>query len=99
MGSLWAADSTDAYKCLGVPRFWANDLCLMDHEEHFENSFTPDVTDSQDLVKKKKKRPPPVVVTPLFPKCPSPNAAFKCIWWLSKVQQKSKEILKSASEL
>lgn len=40
-GSVWAADSTDAYHGLSVLQCWTNDLCLMDREEHFEASFSP----------------------------------------------------------
>lgn len=54
MGSLWVADSTDAYKCLRVLQCRANDLCLMDHEEHFETSSTPNIINSQDLVKEEE---------------------------------------------
>ena len=52
MGSLWAADSTDSYRCSIVLLSHANDPCLMDYEERFEATFSLIIINSQYLVKK-----------------------------------------------
>lgn len=70
MGSLWAADSTDSYKCSFVLLSHANDPCLMDHEEHFEATFSLNITNSQYLVKKHQwlsQWYPPSVPFPMQP--------------------------------